>query len=135
MADPAASQTVSARLPASAQVGNHGIPAEVDDGGRLSAAVAEKAIRLLDRDGFVVLVDLLSSEEASSGLGLVRDALADPDRESATFASSTDTANRRRDFCPLPANAPVLNWVRMLTRRIAPVLSEYTGMSRSLLEI
>lgn len=89
----------------------------------------------MDREGLVVIRDLLSKQEAVSGLTAVKEVLADARRENSSFASSTDIANKRREFCPLPANGAVMGLASTLTQRLASVLLEYCGRSRPVLEV
>lgn len=111
------------------------VPAEIGRDGQLTEACARQACRILDDHGFVVVTGMLSASEAAAGLALVRAVVDDPERETAKFASSTDIANRRRDFCPLPSTEPVLSLTSMLCCRMNGILTEYCGLSRRVLEI
>lgn len=111
------------------------VPAELDAAGRLTDACAKQAATALDEHGFVVMTQLLSAAEAQAGLQLVRDAIANPNRERGTFASQTDIRYIRRDFCPLPSAPPVLSYSAKLCQRLENVLVEFCGRRRPVLEI
>lgn len=111
------------------------VPAELDDVGRLTDRCASQAAKALDEHGFVVMTQLLSDAESAAGLQLVRDAIANPNRERGTFASQTDIRYVRRDFCPLPSVAPVLSYSAKLCQRLEKVLVEFCGRRRPVLEI
>jgi ectoine hydroxylase-related dioxygenase (phytanoyl-CoA dioxygenase family) len=109
--------------------------ASLDADGRLSQDCELRARKILDESGFVVIVDLISDAEAAEGLKLVRDSIADPAREPASFASQTDIRYARRDFCPLPSTSQVLSFSTLVCRRLEKILTEYCGRSRMVLEI
>jgi ectoine hydroxylase-related dioxygenase (phytanoyl-CoA dioxygenase family) len=111
------------------------VHAALDSRGRLTHDCASQAQVILDTHGFVLIRDLLSDEEAADGLALVRQVIDNPDRETGAFASETDIRHRRRDFCPLPSTAPVLDYSHMLCHRLEEVLLEYCGRSRQVIEI
>jgi hypothetical protein len=111
------------------------VPAELDENGRLTRTCAKQVCKVLDDHGFVVIPRLLTDEEAAAGLGIVREAIADPHREMGAFASQTDIRYKRRDFCPLPSTEPVLSYAAMLCRRLDTALIEYCGRTRPVLEI
>lgn len=103
--------------------------------GRLTAASVQSIVQCLDEHGFVVIPRLLSQAETSSGLELVKRAIADPNREAGTFASQTDIRFKRRDFTPLPSNDRVLSFASLLCKRLDKALLEYCGRTRPVLEI
>jgi Phytanoyl-CoA dioxygenase (PhyH) len=111
------------------------VPAELDERGRLSPYCAAQARKILDEQGFVLIPGLLSEDEATVGLKLVKEAIDDPNRAKGAFASETDIRHRRRDFCPLPSTTPVLSFASLLCRRLGDVLLEYCGRTRQVLEI
>lgn len=111
------------------------VPAVCDAAGRLTDACARQAVAMMDRYGVVVLTGLLSDEEAHFGLALVRQTIADPDRNKCAFASETDNRYLRRDFCSLPSSPPVLRFAATLCQRLEGVIGEYCGRSRPLLEV
>lgn len=111
------------------------LPAVLDAAGRLTADCARQAVAMIDRFGLVVLTDLLSDEEADFGLALVRQTIADPDRNKCAFASETDNRYLRRDFCSLPSSPPVTSFAATLCQRLEGVIGEYCGRSRPLLEV
>ncbi len=111
------------------------VPADLDGNGLLTSACEQKICRSLDEFGFVVIPNLQTDEEVNSGLKIVQDAIADPDRERGDFASQTDILYQRRDFCPLASTAPVLSYASMLCQRLENVLLEYCGKTRKVLEI
>jgi ectoine hydroxylase-related dioxygenase (phytanoyl-CoA dioxygenase family) len=109
--------------------------AELTESKSLTEACAHSVQEKLDRNGFVIIKNLLTDAEAAVGLELVCSTLGDSQREFSTFASYTDTQHGRRDFCPLPLSAPVKDFSSQLIKRIWPVLGEYCGSSRQVLEI
>ena len=111
------------------------VPAVIDAAGRLTPDCARQAIAMIDRYGVVVLTSLLSDEEAAFGLDLVRQTIADPDRNKCAFASETDNRYLRRDFCSLPSTPPVVSFAATLCQRLEGVIGEYCGRSRPLLEV
>ena len=90
---------------------------------------------MMDRHGVVVLTGLLSEPEAEFGLALVRQTIADPDRNKCAFASETDNRYLRRDFCSLPSSPAVMRFAATLCQRLEGVIGEYCGRSRPLLEV
>lgn len=108
---------------------------ELDENGCLTDSCARQICRILDESGFVVISHLMSDQEASTGLQIVRDSIADPNREMGAFASQTDIRYGRRDFCPLPSTKPVLSYATLLCQRLEKVLGEYCGRTRNILEI
>lgn len=111
------------------------VPAVLDHAGCLAADCARQARAMIDTQGFVVLTGLLSDAEADTGLALIRETIADPDRNRCSFASETDNRYVRRDFCSLPSTPAVTGFAAGLCQRLAPVLTEYCGRSHPLLEI
>lgn len=111
------------------------VPAALDEQGRLTAQCVRQALAMMDANGLVILTDLLSDEEADLGLALIRQTIADPDRNRCTFASETDNRYVRRDFCSLPATPAVTSFAGMFCKRLEGIYSEYCGRSRSLLEV
>lgn len=111
------------------------VPAELDKDDCLTRECAQKICQVMDKSGFVVIPHLLSNQEASKGLKIVSDYIADPNREMGSFASQTDIQHKRRDFCPLPSTEPVLSYSAMLCQRLEKVLAEYCGKTRQVLEI
>jgi hypothetical protein len=111
------------------------VQAEFDDNGRLTSGCAWQICKILDQSGFVVILHLLSIQEAEVGLQIVRDSISDPNREMSNFASQTDIRHGRRDFCPLPSTKPVLSYAAKLCQRLERVLGEYCGKTRQVLEI
>lgn len=111
------------------------VPAVLDAKGRLTADCARQAVAMMDQHGVVVLTGLLSDEEADFGLALVRQTIADPDRNKCAFASETDNRYLRRDFCSLPSSPPVTRFAATLCQRLEGVIGEYCGRSRPLLEV
>lgn len=111
------------------------VPAELDENSRLTPECARRVCQNLDEHGFAVIPGLLSDREAAAGLQIVRDGIADPNREKSEFASETDTGYGRRDFCPLPSSEPVLSYAAILCQRLENVLAEYCGRSRQVLDI
>ncbi len=111
------------------------IEANLDAEGQLTAACAQRVCDSLDENGFVVVPCALSVDEADTGRALIQSVLDDPERRQASFASETDNHHRRRDFCSLPSTPEVLAYSGMVCRRLKPVLSEYCGQSRAVMEI
>lgn len=111
------------------------VPAALDAEGRLTADCARQAVAMMDRHGVVVLTGLLSDEEAEFGLALVRQTIADPDRNKCAFASETDNRYLRRDFCSLPSSPAVTGFAATLCQRLEGLIGEYCGRSRPLLEV
>ncbi len=111
------------------------VPADLDETGTLTGDCVRQALAMMDRHGLVILTNLLSDEEAKIGLELVRQTIEDPDRSHSSFASETDNLYVRRDFCSLPATAPVTRFVATLAQRLRGVYTEYCGATRSLLEV
>lgn len=111
------------------------ILAEFDGGTGLSEECAESIRDRLDRNGFVIVDGLLTRREADVGKALIDRTVNDPGRHMSQFASETDNRYRRRNFCSLPSTAESLRFVSTVCRRLEPVISEYCGRSRPLLEI
>ena len=111
------------------------VPAVLDARGVLSAECAGRARAMIDEHGLVILTGLLSDDEAAAGLALMQDTIADPGRARSAFASETDNAYLRRDFCALPLTEPVMRFAATLAQRLEGVLGEYCGRSRPVLEI
>jgi ectoine hydroxylase-related dioxygenase (phytanoyl-CoA dioxygenase family) len=111
------------------------VRAEFDEKGRITHTCTKKICEILDKSGFVIIPHLLSDQEAKTGLKIVNDSIADPNREMSSFASQTDIRYRRRDFCPLPSTKPVISYATMLCQRLENVLGEYCGRTRQVLEI
>lgn len=111
------------------------VPAALDETGKLAADCVRQAIGMMDKYGLVVLTNLISDEEAASGLALMRQTIDDPDRSRSAFASETDNRYLRRDFCSLPASVSVNSFAAMLAQRLEGVYTEFCGRSRSLLEV
>jgi ectoine hydroxylase-related dioxygenase (phytanoyl-CoA dioxygenase family) len=111
------------------------VEAQWSDAGQLTEACARRIGELLDQQGFAVVTQVLSPQEADHGLTLVMATTEDPQRVRSSFASETDNHFRRRDFCPLPSSPEVLRLAGVLCRRLAPVMLEYCGRSRPVLEI
>lgn len=111
------------------------VAARLDAAGRLTDDCVRRARENLDMHGLVVLIGLLSDAEADTGLALIRQTIDDPNRSRCTFASETDNRYVRRDFCSLPSTPPVTDFAAALSQRLAGVLTEYCGRSRSLLEV
>jgi ectoine hydroxylase-related dioxygenase (phytanoyl-CoA dioxygenase family) len=101
----------------------------------LTADCARQAVAMMDTHGLVILTGLLSDAEADFALALMQHTIADPDRARSTFASETDNAYLRRDFCSLPSSDPVKRFAATLAQRLEGVLSEFCGRSRPVLEI
>ena len=110
------------------------VEAHLDPQG-LSEECARRSCEVVDRAGFVVIPGFLSPEECDRGLTIVKEVLADPNRERSAFASETDIRYGRRDFCPLPRTEDVLQLCSLLTRRARRLLTEFCGMTRPVLEI
>jgi len=108
---------------------------ELDPDGHINGKCIHDMCALLDQHGFVIIPGLLSVAEAGAGLRDVQAVLDDPSRERAAFASEIDIKYRRRDFCPLPVNGPLLNLVATLCQRVQGVLAEYCGTRCSVLEL
>lgn len=111
------------------------VPAALDATGRLTEDCVRQAVTMMDRHGLVVLTGLLSDAEAALGLALMRQTIDDPDRSRSAFASETDNAYLRRDFCSLPSSPPVIGFAAMLCQRLEGVYAEYCGRTRPVLEI
>ena len=111
------------------------VAAVLDEQGRLTQPCVRAALAMMDTHGLVVLTNLLTDEEADLGLALMRETIEDPDRARSAFASETDNAYLRRDFCSLPSTPPVTGFAAMLCQRLEGVYSEYCGRSRPVLEI
>lgn len=111
------------------------LPAELDAQGRLTAACAAAALAQMETHGLVILTNLLSDEEAETGLALIRQTIDDPDRQRCAFASETDNRYMRRDFCALPATPPVTAFVATLAQRLEAVLAHYCDRAHPLLEV
>jgi ectoine hydroxylase-related dioxygenase (phytanoyl-CoA dioxygenase family) len=111
------------------------VPAVLDATGKLADHCVQQAIAAMDRHGLVVLTNLLSDEETSLGLELIRQTIDDPDRSRCSFASETDNRYLRRDFCALPASPPVMRYAAMFCQRLEGIYTEYCGRSRPLLEV
>lgn len=111
------------------------VEAELDAEGELTDDCARRLLASLDANGFVIVPAALTVDEAAAGRGLIQSILDDPERIQAVFASETDNHHRRRDFCSLPCTDDVLAYSGMICRRLKPVLSEYCGRSRAVLEI
>ena len=111
------------------------VEAELDGDLRITAACADRIGRTIDRHGFAIVPGCLSDAECAAGRALVADTLADADRERSSFASQTDIAYGRRDFCPLPSSPEVLGFFSALVRRCERVLTPYSSLRRSVLEI
>jgi ectoine hydroxylase-related dioxygenase (phytanoyl-CoA dioxygenase family) len=111
------------------------VTAEFDGGTGLSEECADTIRECLDRSGFVIVDGLLTRREADAGQGLIDQTVNDPKRHMSQFASETDNRYRRRNFCSLPSTPESLRFVSTLCRRLEPVISEYCGRSRPLLEI
>lgn len=111
------------------------LPAELDAQGRLTQACAAEALARMEAHGLVILTDLLSEDEADTGLELIRQTIDDPDRQRCAFASETDNRYVRRDFCSLPSTPPVTDFVATLAQRLEAVLSHYCDRTHPLLEV
>lgn len=111
------------------------VPVVLDEKGKLTDHCVRQALTMMDTHGLVVLTNLLSDEEADLGLALIHETIEDPDRSRSAFASETDNAYLRRDFCSLPSTPPVNGFAAMLCQRLEGVYSEYCGRSRPVLEI
>jgi ectoine hydroxylase-related dioxygenase (phytanoyl-CoA dioxygenase family) len=103
--------------------------------GALSATAAREICRTIDVHGFALLSDVLSGEESDKLRQEVDGIVSAPSREVASFASQTDSQFRRRNFVALPMSPEILQAAQKLTKRLCKVLSQYTGTSRSLLEV
>lgn len=111
------------------------VAAVLDEQGKLTQPCVRAAVAMMDTHGLVVLTNLLSDDEAGLGLALMRETIEDPDRARSAFASETDNAYLRRDFCSLPSTPLVTGFAAMLCQRLAGVYVEYCGRSRPVLEI
>lgn len=111
------------------------VPAALDAQGRLGDDCVAQARAKMDEHGLVILTGLLSDDETAAGLALMQATIADPDRARSTFASETDNAYLRRDFCSLPSSPAVMRFAATLAHRLEGVLTEYCGPSRPVLEI
>ena len=111
------------------------VVAELSEDRRITRNCAQQICSILDKFGFVVIPHLQTEQEASDGLKLVQEAIADPDRERGDFASQTDILYQRRDFCPLPSSQHVMSYASLLCHRLEDVLLEYCGKTRKVLEI
>jgi ectoine hydroxylase-related dioxygenase (phytanoyl-CoA dioxygenase family) len=111
------------------------VEAQLSASGQLTETCARRIGELLDHQGFAVVTHVLSPQEADHGLKLVTATTEDPQRVRSTFASETDNHFRRRDFCPMPSSPEVLQLAGLLCRRLAPVMLEYCGRTRPVLEI
>ena len=123
------------RLPISHDTAEFEVAVDLDKSGILAKDKVKQACHILDKQGFVILTDLLTEEESTNGLNLVTEQLADPDRERSDFASQVDIQYVRRDFCPLPSTKPILSFSSLVCKRISTILLEHTGASRPVLEI
>lgn len=122
-------------LKVSSDTSAYEVRAELDADGRLAAPCLAAALDMIDRHGLVILTGLMSEAEADEGLGLIRQTIEDPDRDKCTFASEVHNRYLRRDFCALPASAPVMDFASRLTRRLEGVFTEYCGRTHPLLEV
>lgn len=111
------------------------ITAEFDGGTGLSEDCASSVQGCLDRNGFVIIHGLLTRREADAGLDLINETLNNPMRHVSQFASETDNRYHRRSFCSLPSTPETLGFASTICSRLEPVISEYCGRSRPLLEI
>lgn len=111
------------------------VPAVLDENGRLTEGCAQAARAIMDKNGLVILTNLLSDEQANVGAELIGRTIADPDRRRCAFASQTDNGYRRRDFCSLPMTTSVTAFAAGLCHRLEGVLSEYCDRSSPLLEV
>lgn len=111
------------------------VAAVLDDRGQLTESCVQHALTIMDRHGLVILIDLLSDEEADTGLDLLRQTIDDPDRNRCGFASETDNRYVRRDFCSLPSNQPVNRFAATLCQRLEGIISHYCDRSHPLLEV
>ncbi|SFR87948.1 hypothetical protein [Sphingomonas jatrophae] len=111
------------------------VPAVLDAGGKLTGVCARQALAVMKSNGFVILTNLLSNEEADVGLELIRRTIEDPDRARCSFASETDNRYVRRDFCSLPSTRVVVSFAAMLCQRLEGIISAYCERSHPLLEI
>ncbi|MCG8443778.1 MAG: phytanoyl-CoA dioxygenase family protein [Caulobacterales bacterium] len=123
------------QLPVSHDASRFTVQSELGADGGLTADCAKRVCALVDEHGFAIIAGALTDAEADQGRAIIEDALSDPDRERSTFASETDTAFKRRDFCPLPSSPRVLDFASLLCRRTQKALVEYCGLTRSVLEI
>lgn len=110
------------------------VAAVLDADGRLTAPCAAQALAMMDTHGLVIITGVLSDEEAATGLALMRETIANPDRSQCSFASETDNHYKRRDFCALPSTPAVTRFAATLCQRLEGVIGEYCGRSRPLLE-
>ncbi len=110
------------------------VPAALDENGKLTDHCIRQALTMMDTHGLVILISLLSDEEADIGLEMMRQTIDDPDRSRCSFASETDNRHVRRDFCSLPSTPPVTSFAATLCQRLEKLLSEYCGLSRPILE-
>lgn len=111
------------------------VTAEFDGGTGLAEECGARVRDSLDRNGFVIVDGLLTRREAGVGQELIERTAGDPTRNMSQFASQTDNRYRRRNFCSLPSSPDTLRFVSTICRRLEPVISEYCGRSRPLLEI
>jgi hypothetical protein len=111
------------------------VNAALDRRRRITAECARQLCDSLDANGFVMVPLALSEGEADTGRGLIEATLADPGRSQAAFASQTDNHYRRRDFCSLPSTPEVIAFASLICQRLRPVLEEYCGHSRAILEV
>ena len=111
------------------------ISAEFGSEGRLSSDCVEHIAKIFDEFGFVIIVGLLTGQEAQKGLDIIRVTLDDPRRLKGKFGSRLDHKFNRRDFCPLPATEPVLSFVAMLCKKLGGIIKQYCDMTRPIIEI
>lgn len=119
----------------SADTSEFEIAAAFNGGARLSEDCATSVRECLDRHGFAIVDGLLARGEADAGLGMINQTLENPERQVSQFASETDSNYHRRNFCSLPSTPESLHLASSICKRLEPVISEYCGHSRSLLEI
>lgn len=111
------------------------VPAALGRDGKLTDECVRQTLELMNASGLAILTGLLSHREADTGLELIRQTIADPQRNRCAFASETDNRFLRRDFCSLPMTPPVTGFAATLCQRLEGVLSEYCGRQHPLLEI
>ena len=108
---------------------------ELDENRCLTDKCVTQASDILDKYGFVIIPDLLSSKEADQGMRIIKESINNPNREKGTFASQTDIKYKRRDFCPLPSNNQVLSYSAMLCNRLEHVINKQCSQTSNILEI
>ena len=117
-----------------AGLGPYSVHCDTSDA-RSSAERIAAAGKLFDKNGFVIIEGLLTTEEIESARQVVTDTINNDDRQFGDFASQVDIRYGRRDFCPIELSSTSRAVVELLCKRLEPLLTQYCERSDRVMEI